>query len=83
LNNKATPTKGQRSLANMEEKQSMLRQRRRRRRGLGMVRAGMRVRPWTKCMMEEPNGTFMTMWRRLKWVPIKVANLVKGGCYCS
>ncbi len=42
----------------MEEKQSMLRQRRRRRRrGLGMVRAGMRVRPWTKCMMEEPDGT--------------------------
>ncbi len=71
----------------MEEKQSMLRQRRRR--GLGMVRAGMRVRPCTKCMMEEPDGTFVmlpcdvTMWRRLNWAPIKVANLVKEGCYCS
>jgi hypothetical protein len=59
LNYKATPKKDQRSLANMEEKQSMLRQRRRRRRGLGMVRAGMGVRPWTKCMMEEPDGTFV------------------------
>jgi hypothetical protein len=57
LNNKATPKKDQRSLANMEEKQSMLRQRRTR--GLGMVRAGLRVRPWTKCMMEEPDGTFV------------------------
>jgi hypothetical protein len=89
LNNKATPKKDQRSLANMEEKLSMLRQRRRRRRGLGMVRAGMRVRPWTKCMMEEPDGTFVilpcdvTMWRRLNRAPIKVANSVKEGCYCS
>jgi hypothetical protein len=59
LNNKATPKKDPRSLANMEEKQSMLRQRRMRRRGLGMVRAGMRARPCTKCMMEEPDGTFV------------------------
>jgi len=60
LNNKATPKKDRRSLAKMEEKQSILRQRRRRRRrGLGIVRAGMRVRPWTKCKMEEPDGTFV------------------------